>query len=145
MDSSGSDDSCQLHSEEAARYLKEHKIMELLENMTSMLVYQRPENPKQFFIDYIDQLRKAKSNPDENSPPSFFAESNLKSIFGMLDITRKGFVSHDKYLQAMSNLGLKDFNTAPAGTSFNKISQETFVREVQVALTKANTTFTEDF
>lgn len=136
---------CQLHSEEAAKYLKEHKIMELLENMTSMLVYERPDNPKEFFSDYIEQLQKAKSNPDENSPPSFFAESNLKSVFGMLDITRKGYVSHEKYLQAMSNLGLREFNAAPAGTSFDKISQDTFVREVQVALTKATATFAEDF
>ncbi len=140
-----SDSRSQLHSEEAAKYLKEHKIMELFENMTSMLVYERPENPKQFFKGYIEKLQKARSEPDETSPPAFFDEANLRSVFGMLDVTRKGYVSHDKYLQAMSNLGLREYNATPAGTTFDKISQETFVREVQVALTKATATFSEDY
>ncbi len=127
-------DSAELHSQEAAEYLKENKIMELFENMTSVLVYERPENPKQFMKDYIEQLQKAKLDPDEVDPPSLFDESNLKSVFGMLDITRKGHISHDKYLQAMGNLGVRKFNRIPAGSAFNKISQETFVTEVKVAL-----------
>ncbi len=137
-------DSAELHSQAAAEYLKENKIMELFENMTSVLVYERPDNLKQFMKDYIEQLQKAKQDPDQVDPPSLFDESNLESVFGMLDITRKGHISHDKYLQAMGNLGVRKFNQTPAGAAFNRISQETFVTEVKVALRNSSATFVDN-
>ena len=136
-------DSADLHSQQAAKYIKEHKIMELFENLTSALVYEQPEDPKQFMKNFIEQLQKAKSDPDEFDPPSFFDESNLQSVFSMLDITKKGYISHEKYVQAMSNLGVKKFSQNPAGSELNKISQETFIREVKIALRNASATFAD--
>ena len=143
MDGSSNLDTAEMHGQEAAKYIKEHKIMELFENITSALVYERPDDPKEFMKGYIEQLLKAKSDPDEVDPPSFFDESNLKSVFGMLDITKKGYISREQYLHAMCNLGVKKFNQNPAGSEFNKISQETFVREVKIALRSASATFVD--
>lgn len=129
------------HEEESAKYLKEHKILELFENLTAALVHERPDDPKAFMKNYIEQLQKAKRDPDLNEPPSFIDESNLRSIFYMLDITRKGYISSEQYLKAMGNMRVSKFNTDPAGAEFNRISLETFIRESKAALRNASATY----
>ena len=128
------------HEAEAAKYLKEHKILELFANLTAALVYHRPEDPKAFTRDYIQQLMRAKANIDED-PPAFIDESNLISVFSMLDITKKGHISHEQYLKAMKNLAVTQYNSNPAGAELNKISQETFLRESKAAVRAAMSTF----
>lgn len=128
------------HEEETMRYLKEHKVLALFENLTAALVYYRPEDPREFMKDYILQLQEAKSTPDKESP-SLIDDSNLDSIFGMLDITKKGHITHEQYLQAMKNLGVTRYNQNPAGAELNKISKDTFMRESKAAVRAATATF----
>lgn len=117
--------------------------MELFQNITAALVYERPKDPKEFLKSYIEQLQKAKSHPHEEDPPICFDESNLKSVFGMLDISKKGYISCEQYLQAMGSLGVTNFNHSPPGSELNKIRQETFVRESTAALKRASATFSD--
>ncbi len=130
--------------QEALQYLKEHKVVELFENLTAALIYSRPDDPKAFMRDYIQKLQKAKSSvEDTEEVPSFIDETNIRSVFGMLDITRKGHISHQQYLQAMQSLGVTQFNRSPAGAELNRINQETFVRESKAAVKAAMLTFTD--
>lgn len=129
------------HEEGATKYLKEHKIIELFQNLTAALVYERPEDPKDFMKRHIESLLKAKSDPDEAEPPCFMDESNLKSIYYMLDVTKRGYITREQYLQAMGNLGVTKFNENPAGADFNKITLETFLRETKAALRDASATY----
>ena len=125
---------------DAVKYLKEHRILDLFENLTAALVFSRPEDPKAFMRKHIEQLQKAKSNPEEE-PPSFIDEANIKSVFNMLDITKKGHITREQYLQAMKSMGVGQFNESPAGAELNRISQNTFVRESKAALRAAMATF----
>jgi hypothetical protein len=127
--------------ERVDRYLKEHKIIELFNNITAEMVIKRPEDPKAFVRDYIKQLLKAKADPDNVDPPCMFDESNIKSVFFMLDLTKKGYISLNQYLQAMGAFGLSKFNQKPAGSDFDKISLETFIRESKVAFRVAYSTY----
>ncbi len=127
--------------QEVLLYLKEHKIMDLLENLTSALVYSRPEDPRTFMKEYIQQLQKAKSNMEDDEPPMFIDETNIRSAFGMLDITKKGHITHPQYLEAMKSMGVRQFNRSPAGAELNRINQETFVRESKAALKAAMSTY----
>ena len=131
------------HEEGASKYLKDHKIIDLFQNLTAALVYERPEDPKEFMKNHIEQLLKAKSEPDEAEPPCFMDESNLKSIYSMLDVTKKGYISKEKYLQAMSNLGVRKYNENPAGADLNKITLETFLRETKASLRDASATYSD--
>lgn len=128
---------------EAARYLKEHKIPELLENLTAALVFNRPEDPKAFMKEYIQQLQKAQSDPTQHNPPLFIDDSNVRSVFGMLDLTHTGFVTHEQYLEAMKSLGVSKFNKHPPGAELNKINRDTFIREANAALKDAATTYVD--
>lgn len=127
--------------QEVLHYLKEHKVMELFENLTAALIYSRPDDPKAFMRSYIQQLQKAKCSAEDEEPPSFINESNICSVFGMLDITRKGHITHQQYLQAMQSLGVSQFNRSPAGAELNRITQATFVRESKAAVKAAMSTF----
>lgn len=129
-----------IHKTAASDYLTKHKIMELFENLTSALVYKRPDNPKDFARDFIEKLQKAKTNP-EAELPTFMDDSNLESIFGMLDITKTGYISRQEYIKAMKSLGLKEFNESPSGADFNKISLHTFLREAKTSVRRASATF----
>ena len=127
----------------ATEYLTKHKIMELFENLTSALVYEKPDDPKAFARDFIAQLRKAKAEEDVTKLPVFMEESNLESIFGMLDVAKTGYISREQYLKAMTSMGLTKFNQSPSGGDFNKISLQTFLREAKSSLRRASATFLE--
>ena len=68
------------HEERASKYMKDHRIIELFENMMAGLVYERPENPKEYMKKHLQQLLKAKADPEEVEAPCLLDESNLKSM-----------------------------------------------------------------
>ena len=42
---------------EAQAYLHDHRVLELFDNLTSMLIFSRPEKPKNFLIDVLESLQ----------------------------------------------------------------------------------------
>ena len=51
------------HEEQVSKYMKDHRIIELFENMMAGLVYERPKNPKEYMKKHLQQLLKAKADP----------------------------------------------------------------------------------
>ena len=131
------------HEERASKYMKDHRIIELFENMMAGLVYERPENPKEYMKKHLQQLLKAKADPEEVEAPCLLDESNLKSMYYMLDITKKGYISKEQYLQAMGAIGVRKFNENPSGANLNKITLETFLRETKALLRDASATYSD--
>ena len=128
---------------DAAAYLKEHKIVELFEQLASSIIYEKPSDPKEYIKSYLKQLQGSRNNSDLITPPSLFDETNLISIFGMLDISHSGYIDRVQYLQVMETLGIKKFNENPAGAELNKITRDTFLREAKAGLKVANQTFSD--
>ena len=56
-----------------------------------------PDHPKEFLVEQIEKLQKAKATKREF--PCLFDDSNIQSVFGMLDPTGKGFITHQQYLE----------------------------------------------
>ena len=127
---------------EAVEYLQKHKIPKLLENLTAALVFHRPEDPRAFTKDYVQDLLKAKTDPTQ-SPPVFVDDSNVQSVFGMLDLASNGSITREQYFEAMKSLGVSNFSRDPSGAEIDKISRDTFVLEAKAALKDAATTFLE--
>lgn len=130
-----------MHKTAASEYLTKHKIVEFFENLTSALVYEKPDDPKAFAREFIEKLQLAKKEQDVTQLPTFMDDSNLESIFGMLDITKTGYISKEQYCNAMKSMGLTEFNESPSGSDFNKISLKTFLREGKQAIRKMSSTF----
>ena len=55
------------------------------------------EEPKSYLIQQLEKLKLAKQSGVYY--PSLFDETNLNSIFGMLDPTKRGFITTEEYIE----------------------------------------------
>ena len=56
-------------------------------------------------LKHIEDLKE-----DFQDPPCMFDISNIQSIYGMLDITKRGYVTVDQYKEAMKCMGVQKYN-----------------------------------
>ncbi|XP_072181585.1 EF-hand calcium-binding domain-containing protein 10-like [Diadema setosum] len=124
---------------EANEYLQNHKIMELFHNITGQLVFHRPDNPKAFMIDYIEKLKEGRTT--QMNYPCLFDDTNIESVFGMLDPTKKGHITLEQYREAMATLGCENIDENPTGAESGRVTADIFAREVKMGLKKASATF----
>uniref|UniRef100_A0A3B3YZM7 Uncharacterized protein n=1 Tax=Poecilia mexicana TaxID=48701 RepID=A0A3B3YZM7_9TELE len=82
---------------DAKEYLKKHKIFELMDNMTSMLLFYRPENPKEFLIEQLELLKVSRESGMRG--PNLFDNSNLTAICGIMDPANQKYISFAQYKQ----------------------------------------------
>lgn len=113
---------------EAAEYIKKHEIVDLMDNLTSMLFFYRPDRPRTFLIDQLEKLKISKEH--QGNTPCLLNVSNLDALFGILDPSNEGCITYGQYKEVLKTIGIKNFSAFPDGASENKISQETFIREV---------------
>ena len=59
------------------------------------------DQPKAFLIEQLEELKKAKGT--KRDFPCLFDDTNIQSVFGMLDPTGKGYISHQQYLEGKRN------------------------------------------
>ncbi|KAL4659411.1 EF-hand calcium-binding domain-containing protein 10-like [Arapaima gigas] len=124
---------------EAADYLEEHKIAELMHNLTSLLFFHRPEKPIPFLIAQLEKLQASREGATE--PPCLFDLSNVDAVFGILDPTGQGHVTLVQYREALSTLGIKGFDDFPEGAAADRISLATFKREAKAGLLRSSATY----
>lgn len=124
---------------EANEYLDANRIPELFHNITSQLVFHRPDNPKTFMIDYITKLKEGRTT--QMNYPCLFDDTNIESVFGMLDPTKKGYISLSQYLEAMNTMGCENFDDNPTGVENGQVTKDIFAREVKSGLKKSSATF----
>lgn len=124
---------------DAHMYLKQHRILELFDNMTSMLIYNQPEEMKPFLIKQLEKLKTSKLSGMYH--PCLFDDTNLQAIFGMLDVTKQGFISKEQYCEALKTIGAAEFQSHPSGSEIDKITLDTFMHEAKKGLHNATATF----
>ncbi|XP_045893755.1 sorting and assembly machinery component 50 homolog A isoform X3 [Micropterus dolomieu] len=123
---------------DAADYLKKHKIIELMDNLTSMLFFYRPENPREFLIEQLEQLKISQQSGMRG--PNLFNNANLNAVFGILDPANQKYITFAQYKQALTTLGIKDINECPEGVNEDRISHETFKTEAMQGLQRCSAT-----
>merc|ERR1739838_298131 len=116
--------------ESAQEYLQPHKIVELLNNMTTMPVFNRPEDPKSFLIEQVEKLKVARNSG-----------FRFPSVFGMLDPVKKGHITREQYCAALETLGIEKYNKYPHGSELNQINQATFLREAKDGISQVSATY----
>ncbi|XP_075061375.1 EF-hand calcium-binding domain-containing protein 10 [Mixophyes fleayi] len=121
---------------EAEEYLREHKIMELVNNLTSLLLYHRPERPREFLITQLEKLKLGRLADVEY--PCLFDESNVDAIFGILDPSGQGYITRTQYIETLKTLGV-DVSNLPVPPE--KITLEVFKYDMRIHLKKSCATF----
>ncbi|XP_008566177.1 PREDICTED: EF-hand calcium-binding domain-containing protein 10-like [Galeopterus variegatus] len=89
---------------QARDYLEKHRIMELLNHLTSVLLFVRPEKPREYLISILESMRIAKLT--SVAFPYFMDNSNIVAMFEMMDTAGKGTISFVQYKEALKTLGL---------------------------------------
>ncbi|XP_054845274.1 EF-hand calcium-binding domain-containing protein 10 [Eublepharis macularius] len=89
--------------EEGCRYLEQHKIPDLLHNLSALLLYHRPEKPRDFLIKMLEKIKLARVT---NDYPYLMNESNLNAMFDMLDTAGQGYITVPQFKGALQSMGL---------------------------------------
>ncbi|KAM4874354.1 EF-hand calcium-binding domain-containing protein 10 [Thomomys bottae] len=89
---------------QAKEYLEKHRIMDLLNYLTSMLLFNQPEKPREFLMTLLERMRIAKTTGI--TFPYFMDNSNIVAMFEMLDSAGRGHISFVQYKEALKTLGL---------------------------------------
>ncbi|KAM7397110.1 hypothetical protein PAMP_020107 [Pampus punctatissimus] len=110
-----------------------------MDNLTSMLFFYRPENPREFLIEQLEQLKISQQCGVKG--PSLFNNSNLDAAFGILDPTNQKYITFAQYKHALTTLGIKDINECPEGVNEDRISHETFTTEAIQGLQRCSATY----
>ncbi|UJR31716.1 hypothetical protein I4U23_019196 [Adineta vaga] len=122
-----------------ADYLQTHRIPDLFHNLSAALVYNKPDDPKAFMIDFLEQLKKARLAG--LASPSLVQDNDLLSIFRMLDPAGHGHITYSQYASTMEALGVSNYNASPAGKDNDRITFEIFSQEARKRLNELNATY----
>ncbi|KAG8438584.1 hypothetical protein GDO86_004954 [Hymenochirus boettgeri] len=121
---------------EAEDYLRENRVLDLVNNLTSLLLYHQPERPREFLIKQLEKLKYARLSGVDY--PCLFDDSNLDSIFGILDPAGQGYITGNQYMEALKTLGI---NISNAEEPTGKITLELFKHLMRSQLKNACATF----
>ncbi|XP_066095588.1 EF-hand calcium-binding domain-containing protein 10 isoform X2 [Saccopteryx bilineata] len=95
-------EACSSRELEARNYLEKHRIMKLLNYLTSSLLFYQPEKPREYLISLLERLRIAKVT--RVAFPFFMDHSNIVAMFEMMDTSNKGTISFAQYKQGTKGL-----------------------------------------
>ncbi|KAK1334974.1 hypothetical protein QTO34_004549 [Cnephaeus nilssonii] len=106
--------------------LEKHRIMELLNHLTSNLLFYQPSKPREYLISLLERLRIAKITGV--AFPFFMDHTNVVSMFEMMDSARRGSITFVQYKGALENLGLstedEDLKDDGHGITLDKFKHE---------------------
>ncbi|XP_007504161.2 EF-hand calcium-binding domain-containing protein 10 isoform X2 [Monodelphis domestica] len=121
------EDGSSVSPEEKARlYLKKHHIMELLNLLTVQLLVHKPDKPREFLLNLLARIKIAKITSVDF--PYLMEDSNLNSMFEVMDPTNQGFITNVQFREALHTLGLLSPNEELSVEEI--ITREKFKQEV---------------
>ncbi|KAM6416557.1 EF-hand calcium-binding domain-containing protein 10 [Pluvialis apricaria] len=85
-------------------YLQRHRIPELLHRLGALLLYHRPERPREFLIQALERVKAGKGA--EGEYPHLMDEANLAAMFELMDVVGQGHITPAQYREALKTLGL---------------------------------------
>ncbi|GFR02589.1 EF-hand domain-containing protein [Trichonephila clavata] len=92
--------------EEVAEYIKKYKIKELMQHLSEMVFYFKPENPVEFLANVLLDM---KTSIEKGENVEFlYPEESLRAYFRLLDPANEGLISWEQLKSALKVLGIKD-------------------------------------
>ena len=107
---------------EALAYLEKHKMIQLFEIIGAKIACEKPDDPNSFML---AELSKAQVQASRGQPVALFQEKDIEVMFGVFDLTGRGYVNQTQYLKALEAVGIPaPALKTPAG---DRIDKKTFV------------------
>nr|XP_054487256.1 EF-hand calcium-binding domain-containing protein 10 [Agelaius phoeniceus] len=90
--------------EESREYLRRHRLPELLHRLGALLLFHRPERPREFLIQVLERVKAGRRA--EGEYPFLMDEANVEAMFSLLDVLGQGSIRAAQYREALKTLGL---------------------------------------
>jgi hypothetical protein len=75
---------------DADAYLEKHNLLKLFQDLGTLLVHHRPDDPRAFLLEKLVQFK------DNKGVLPFFTKTDAKAMFGMFDRTNKGSITPEQ-------------------------------------------------
>ncbi|NWI62455.1 EFC10 protein, partial [Todus mexicanus] len=86
------------------QYLRRHRLPELLQRLAALLLHHRPERPREFLIEALEQVQAGRRAQGEY--PQLMDEADLAAMFSLLDVVGQGHITGAQHREALKTLGL---------------------------------------
>lgn len=83
---------------QTAEYIKANQISELFAHLMQLVVYHKPENPREFLKAEVKKMR------DQKQSTSLFTEDDFGTMFDLIDVTKQKTISVAQLRNACKNL-----------------------------------------
>ncbi|XP_064300803.1 EF-hand calcium-binding domain-containing protein 10 isoform X2 [Phalacrocorax carbo] len=113
--------------QQSREYLQRHRLPELLHRLGALLLYHRPEKPREFLIQALERVKAGKRA--EGEYPYLMDEANLAAMFELLDVVGQGHITPAQCREALKTLGLSTEDLQFGADT--KITQDVFKEEVK--------------
>ncbi|NWR84305.1 EFC10 protein, partial [Furnarius figulus] len=90
--------------DQSRQYLERHRLPELLQHLGALLLFHRPEKPRDFLIQVLERVKAGRRA--EGEFPDLMDEANVEAMFGLLDVLGQGRITAAQYGEALKTLGL---------------------------------------
>ncbi|XP_038010243.1 EF-hand calcium-binding domain-containing protein 10 [Motacilla alba alba] len=90
--------------EQSREYLRRHRLPELLQRLGALLLFHRPERPREFLIQVLERVKAGRRA--EGEYPFLMDEANVDAMFSLLDVLGQGSIRPAQYREALKTLGL---------------------------------------
>ncbi|CAN8210670.1 unnamed protein product [Coccothraustes coccothraustes] len=90
--------------EQSREYLRRHRLPELLHRLGALLLFHRPERPREFLIQVLERVKAGRRA--EGEYPFLMDEANVDAMFSLLDVLGQGSIRPAQYREALKTLGL---------------------------------------
>ncbi|NXI10985.1 EFC10 protein, partial [Irena cyanogastra] len=90
--------------EQSREYLRRHRLPELLHRLGALLLFHRPERPREFLIQVLERVKAGRRA--EGEYPFLMDEANVDAMFSLLDVLGQGYIRPVQYREALKTLGL---------------------------------------
>lgn len=93
--------------EQALSYWEDKKVGPLFEFLASRVIVCKPDDPNKFLLEELTRIEHLKAT---GKPAVAFNEEEIGVMFVAFDVTSKGSVSHDQYLQGIFSVLVNVYN-----------------------------------
>eukprot|EP00703_Trepomonas_sp_PC1_P000026 JAP96580.1 hypothetical protein TPC1_10033 [Trepomonas sp. PC1] len=84
--------------DQAVNYLKKYSIQDLFDYLQSEIIYNKPENPKQFIAKLLEQLMTKEKE--------FYSNEEIDILYKKFEILERGFIADKQCEKALTDIGI---------------------------------------
>ena len=110
---------------ESDEYIRDHKLVELFENLCTAVAYRQPENLEEFLIERLELHKQ------QGLKGGIFTEEEARNVFKLFDLKQEKKISRErciKGLQTMANSSFQ-YETPEASKEIPlEVDEDTFVK-----------------